>query len=76
MLKQCQTSVVHKSRHQRPVTYVIDLGITLTIGVAIRLVHQQDARGTGIHDANGGDLNDANITCSSDTVTKPGIFFC
>lgn len=63
------------SRHQRPVTYVIDLGITLAIGIEIRLEHQQDARGTGIHDANGGDLNDANITSNSDTVPKPGIFF-
>ena len=32
------------SRHQRPLTYVIGLGITLVIGIAIRLVQQQDVR--------------------------------
>ena len=51
-------------------TSVVDLGITLAIEIAIRFVHQQDARGTGIHDANGGDLSDANGIGSSDTVPK------
>ena len=45
---------------------VIGLGITLAIGIAIRLVQQQDVRSTGSHDANGGDVNDANGTGSSD----------
>ena len=54
------------SRHQRPLTYVIGFGITLAIGIAIRLVQQQDVRSTGSHDANGGDVNDANSTGSSD----------
>ena len=55
------------SRHQRPLTYVIGLGITLAIGIAIRLVHgQQNIVRPGSHDANGGDFNDANGTGSSD----------
>jgi len=54
------------SRHQRRLTYVIGLGITLTIGIAIMLVQQQDVRSTRSHDANGGDVNDDNSTGSSD----------
>lgn len=56
-------------------TYAVDLGITLAIEIAIRLVHQQDARGTGVHDALGRDLSGANGIGGSDTVRKFIIFF-
>jgi len=45
---------------------MIGLGIRLAVGIAIGLVQQQDVRSTGSHDANGGDVNDANGTGSSD----------
>lgn len=45
---------------------MIGLGIRLAIGLAIRSVQQQDVRSTGSHDANRGDVNDANGTGSSD----------
>ena len=54
------------SRHQRPLQLRNWFGNNIAIGIAIRLVEQQDVRSTGSHDASGEDVNDANGTGSSD----------